>query len=110
MKKLFIGLLILAAGATTFFLLKKKDKHITANNILQESIIGKWKLDSLFFLKDPNDNFLVGIMGMVDPHLMKYQYEFTKDGYLSLSLGDSLTKDSNRYEWVYLQNCKYIFS
>ena len=99
MKKLFIGLLILAAGAATFFLLQKKDKQIITNNIQQEQIIGKWKLDSLFFLRDPNDNFMVGIMGMVDPHLMKYQYEFTKDGYLSLSLGDSLTKDSTRYEW-----------
>ena len=100
MKKLFIGLLILAAGAVTFFLLQKKEKQIITNNIHQEWIIGKWKLDSLLFLKDSNDNFMVGIMGMVDPNLMKYQYEFTKDGYLSLSLGDSLTKDSNRYEWA----------
>ncbi len=100
MKKLFIGLLILAAGAATFFLLQKKDKQIITSNIQQERIIGKWKLDSLLFLKDANDNFMVGIMGMVDPHLMKYQYEFTRDGYLSLWLGDALTKDSTRYEWA----------
>ena len=39
-------------------------------------------------------------MGMVVPHLMKYQYEFTRDSYLSLLLGDSLTKNSTRYEWT----------
>ena len=99
MKKVFIGLLMLAAGAATFFLLQKKDKPITRNNIQKEWIIGKWKLDSLHFLKDSNDNFLVGIMGMVEPNLKKYHYEFTKDGSISVSLGDSLTKDSSRYEW-----------
>ena len=99
MKKLFIGLLFLAAGAVTFFLFQKKDKLVADNNIQQERIIGKWKLDSLLFLKDSNDNFMVGIMGMVDPNFMKYQYEFTKGGTISRSLGDSLTKDSSRYEW-----------
>ncbi|MGZ8558453.1 MAG: hypothetical protein ACXWWC_08980 [Chitinophagaceae bacterium] len=99
MKKLFIGLLILAAGAATFFLLQKKDKQIIADSIQQEPIIGKWKLDSLLFLKDTNNNFMVGIMGMVDPNLMKYQYEFTKEGAMSRRLGDSLTKDSSRYVW-----------
>ena len=99
MKKVFIGLLMLAAGAATFFLLQKKDKPITGNNIQKEWIIGKWKLDSLHFLKDSNDNFLVGIMGMVESNLKKYHYEFTKDGSISVSLGDSLTKDSSRYEW-----------
>ena len=99
MKKLFIGLLTLSAGAVTFFLLQKKDKLGTKNYIQHERIIGKWKLDSLLFLKDPNANFMVGIMGMVDPNLMKYQYEFTKGGAISRSLGDSLTKDSSRYEW-----------
>ena len=43
--------------------------------------------------------FLVCIMGMIDPNLRKYHYEFKKDGAISLSLGDSLTKDSSRYEW-----------
>jgi len=99
MKKVFIGLLILAAGAGAYYFLQKKDKPITGNNIQHERIIGKWKLDSLHFLKDSNDNFLVGIMGMVEPNLKKYHYEFTKDGSISLSLGDSLTKDSSRYEW-----------
>jgi hypothetical protein len=38
-------------------------------------------------------------MKMIEPDLMKYHYEFKKDGSISVSLGDSLTKDSSRYEW-----------
>lgn len=99
MKKVFIGLLMLAAGAATFFLLQKKDKPITRNNIQKEWIIGKWKLDSVLLPKDTNVNFIAGIMKMIEPDLMKYHYEFKKDGSISVSLGDSLTKDSSRYEW-----------
>ena len=57
MKKVFIGLLIVAAGAVTFYLLPKKNKPETDSNIEHTRIIGKWKLDSLQFLKDSNDNF-----------------------------------------------------
>jgi hypothetical protein len=99
MKKVFIGLLILAAGAATFCLLQKKEKPIIGNNIQKESIIGKWKLDSILLPKDSNNNFTAGIMGIVAPDLMKYHYEFKKTGAIFLSLGDSLTKDSSRYEW-----------
>jgi len=99
MKKLFIGLLIVAAGAAIFFLLPKKDKPIPANNFQREQIIGKWKLDSLHFLSESKDKLMPGIMGMVDSNLVKYQYEFTKDGSIAFSLGDSIIKDSSRYEW-----------
>ena len=98
MKKVFIGLLILAAGAGAFFFLQKKDKPITGN-IQRELIIGKWKLDSILLPKDSNDNFMAGIPGIVAPDLMKYCYELKKDGAISFSLGDSLIKDSSRYEW-----------
>ena len=42
---------------------------------------------------------MAGIPGIVAPDLMKYRYELKKDGAISFSLGDSLTKDSSRYEW-----------
>ena len=99
MKKVFIGLLILATGAITFFLLQTKDKPVTGNNIQKEWIIGKWKLDSILLPKDSSDNFAAGILGIVAPDLMKYHYEFKKEGVISFSLGDSLMKDSSRYEW-----------
>lgn len=99
MKKVFIGLLMLAAGGATFFLLQKKDKPITGNNIQKDWIIGKWKLDSILLPKDTNANFIAGIMKIIEPDLMKYHYVFKKDGAISLLLRDSLTKDSARYEW-----------
>ena len=99
MKKVFIGLLILAAGAATLFLLQKKDKHITGHGIQKEWIVGKWKLDSILLPKDSSDNFAAGILGIVAPDLMKYHYEFKKEGAIFFSLGDSLMKDSSRYEW-----------
>lgn len=99
MKKLFIGLLIVAAGAAIFLLLQKKDKPLTATNFQQEQIIGKWKLDSIRFSKDSNDNFMKGIMVIVDSGLRKYHYEFTEGGAIAFSLGDSLLKDSATYKW-----------
>lgn len=99
MKKVFIGLLILAAGAATFFLLQEKNKPIAGNNIQKEWIVGKWKLDSIILPKDSTNSFMAGIAGIVAPVLMKYRYEFRKDGAISFSLGDSLTKDSTRYKW-----------
>lgn len=98
MKKLFIGLLIVAAGAAIFFLLPRKDKPLTATSFQQEKIIGQWKLDSIHFVNDSTD-FIPGIMGMVDSGLRKYRYEFTKDGSIAFSLGDSLIKDRSGYEW-----------
>jgi hypothetical protein len=97
MKKVFIGLLILAAGAGAFFFLRKKQNNIANNNIQKEWVIGKWRLDSIILSKDSNDKFTTGIIGIVAPDLMKYRYEFKTGG--SVLLTDSLTKDSSNYEW-----------
>ena len=97
MKKVFIGLLILAAGAGAFFFLRKKQTSITDNSIHKEWIIGKWKLDSILLSKDSTDKFTSGIIGIVAPDLMKYHYEFKLGG--AVVLVDSLTKDSSNYEW-----------
>lgn len=99
MKKVFIGLLIAAAGAVTYYLLQKENNPVTNNTIQQEKIIGKWKLDSLYALRDSANNSMLGIIGIIEPDLKKYNYEFKKDGAITLSVGDSLTADSSRYEW-----------
>ena len=99
MKKVFIGLLIVAAGAAIFFLLQKKNKP-AKSDIQKDLIIGKWKLDSLYNLKDSSSNLIAEAMKLVDPHLKNYEYEFTKGGAVRLWLKDSLTKDSTRYEWI----------
>ena len=45
MNKLFIGLLIIAAGAGVFFFLRNK-KSGTSTGLQKELLVGKWKLDS----------------------------------------------------------------
>ena len=98
MKNLFIGLLIVAAGAGAFFYLRNK-KQSSENSIQKELLAGKWKMKSVQTGKNSGKSFLVGIMGTVDSNLLKYDYEFTKDGNIHRSLGDSLIKDRSRYEW-----------
>lgn len=97
MKKVFIGLLIIAAGAGAFFFLQKKQRPISNNNLQKEWIIGKWRLDSILLSKDSGNKFTAGIIGIIAPDLMRYQYEFNQGGFVLLS--DSLTKDSSKYEW-----------
>ena len=99
MKKVFIGLLIAAAGAVAYYLLQKENNPVTSNTVEQKKIIGKWKLDSLYALKDSANNSMLGIIGIIESDLKKYSYEFKKDGAISLSVGDSLTADSSRFEW-----------
>jgi len=96
MKKLFFGLLIVAVGAGAFFLLNKQK---TENNtgIQTELITGKWKLDSISPGKDSNST--IGLIMMLDSNLMKYDYEFKKNGDLLISLRDFLQADSSHYEW-----------
>lgn len=98
MKKVFIGLLIVAAGAGAFFVLRKKQKPLIAGEINKEWIVGTWKLDSLQFSKDSGDP-INGILVAIDSNLKQYRYEFRKDNSILTSLGDSLTNDSSRYEW-----------
>jgi len=99
MNKLLIGLLVVAVGAGVYFLLLKKDKPIADNEFKKEWIVGKWKMDALQPGKDSSTSFMVGIMGLVDSNMMKYHYEFTKEGTVLRLLGDLVTKDTTHYEW-----------
>lgn len=85
MNKLFIGLLIVAAGAGIFFLLKKK--KATSEPVIaikRELIIGKWKTEA-----QPGN----------DSTFKDYQYEFSKDGNIVRLLNDSTIVDSSFYAW-----------
>lgn len=85
MNKLLIGLLLVAAGAGTYFFLLKKDKPIADNEFKKEWIVGKWKTTSQQALNDSTQQL--------------FQYEFLKDGSLLRSVNDTVKADSLRYEW-----------
>ena len=84
MNKLFIGLLIVAAGAGTFILLRKKTNTEFSSDIKKEWIIGKWKTNAVM----ANDS-----------NFSKYQFDFQKNGNVIRSLNDSVKVDTSRYEW-----------
>ena len=98
MKKVFIGLLILAAGTAVYFLINN-GRSPGKNSIQKDLIIGKWKLDSIYSLKDSGFNPITDNAGYLALHLEKYEYEFTTSGSIMLWPTDSSTIE-NRYEWI----------
>lgn len=85
MKNLIIGLLVVAAGAGVFFLLKKKKAGTEpVIEIKKDLIIGKWKTDA-----QPGN----------DSTFKDYQYGFSKEGNIVRSLNDSTITDSVFYTW-----------
>jgi hypothetical protein len=84
MKKLLIGLLVVAAGTGIFFFAcKQKDKPVT-QELKKEMIIGQWTTQST-----PGN----------DSSFNQYRYEFQKEGQLVKSLNDSVKADTAHYEW-----------
>jgi len=84
MNKLLIGLLIIAAGAGAFFLLRQKKANDSTTKINKEWILGQWKTDDL-------------VTGDSSFHL--FHYDFLKDGHIVRSLNDSSATDTTHYEW-----------
>ncbi len=85
MNKFFIGLLIIAAGAGTYFLLKNKKNTTETVAINKEFIIGKWKTETIEPLKDS-----------AQP---KFSYEFQKDGVAYRATSDIAKVDTVSYAW-----------
>lgn len=84
MNKLLIGLLVVAAGAGAFLLLRKKKNVSVSNEIKKEWIIGIWKTDAVM---------------ATDSNFSKYRFDFQKDGNIVRSLNDSAKADTSHYEW-----------
>ncbi len=99
MKKLFIGLLIVAAGAGAFYFLQKK-KTETKDNFEKELLIGKWKVDSIYSAsKDSTADLMSDILMPADSSFRPYSYNFQKSGEFLQSVYDSVKADTSYYEW-----------
>ncbi len=88
MNKLIIGLLVVAAGAGIFLLLRTKKETTTANSINKEWIVGKWNPIAI-----GSDAVMAN-----DSNFSKYQFDFQKDGKVVRSLNDSVKADTTHYE------------
>ncbi len=98
MKKLFIGLLIVAAGAGAFFFFNKKKDNNEVATINKELIIGKWKVDSIYFNADDTvEQFNLVLINTLDSNYLDYQYDFSKQDIIT-SLDNKII-DTSHYEW-----------
>jgi hypothetical protein len=97
MKKLIIGLLVIAAGAGTFYFLQNKK---TEDTIQKELLTGQWTLSSLDVKTKDSSAYLIAAIAAIDSNFTKYHYDFRKDGNVLKSLSDSAKADSSHYEWT----------
>ncbi|HYV54234.1 MAG TPA: hypothetical protein VE933_06610 [Chitinophagaceae bacterium] len=97
MKKLFIGLLIIAAGAGTYYFLQKKKSNI-AQHLDKELLVGQWKVNAVHVSPGDSAN-LAAILLLNDSTLKNTQYDFRKDGHFAQTPHDAAKKDSSYYEW-----------
>lgn len=81
MKKVFIGLLVVAAGVGIFLACKSKKSEIK-NEINKDLVVGKWKADA-----------------GKDSAFSQYRYDFLKDGNVIRALNDSTKADTAHYSW-----------
>jgi hypothetical protein len=98
MKKLFIGLLMLAAGAGVYYFLQNK-KTNTDKPVDKELLAGKWELDSTTSLKKTVLVFKTGIISPKDSTFQRYHYEFQQGGTLIQAVNDSVKAGTSHYEW-----------
>jgi len=99
MKKVFIGLLVIAAGAGAYWFLQNK-KTSTENSIQKELLTGTWKLNSLDVKTGDSSAYFTLLISSIDSNLTRYRYDFKENGYVLKSLADSLKADSSHYEWT----------
>lgn len=85
MNKLFIGLLVIAAGAGIFFFACSKKQKSTSTTFDKSAIVGHWK---------------AGSTSSSDSNFSKYEFDFQKEGRVIRSLNDSLPADTSNYEWT----------
>lgn len=85
MKKIFIGLLILAAGAGAYYLLSQQKSIEPVTESKEKLLLGKWKAG---FPAQEKDSLFAGI-----------HYEFQKEGIALIVDTANAKTDSSVYEW-----------
>jgi hypothetical protein len=98
MKKLLIGLLIIAAAAGAFFYLRNEKKPLTNGELAKEQLTGTWKLESI---TSPNDSIagMIALISMINSTASNYHCEFTPGGTIIRKVNNSATTDTSLYEW-----------
>jgi hypothetical protein len=97
MKKLFIGLLLIAAGAGAYYFLQKK-KIETFNPVKKEFLSGVWKLDSLYAVSGDSAS-MIGLAAIADSNSHNYRFNFREDGTLLRTLDETPGADTSHYDW-----------
>jgi hypothetical protein len=99
MKSIVMAVLLIAAvGTGVYFLFfNRKKNSVVSNEVRQELIIGKWKLDSL---SREAGKLFPGLATIIDSNFKDYSYQFKQDGKIFRLLKDSIQKDTTSYEWT----------
>lgn len=97
MKQLFIGLLIVAAGAGAYYFLQSKNNHITSS-VEQHLLTGRWKIDSVQLPPRDSASFPASML-FRDSSLRKSIFEFQKTGAIIQTTPGSTLTDSAYYTW-----------
>src|SRR5258707_1280480 len=73
MKKVFIGLLVIAAGTAAFLFYRQQQKAKPISQTNQELIVGKWRIDSAF-TAIPDDTIAIATLLLQNiPHDSSYK-------------------------------------
>ena len=102
MKKIILAVILLAAaGSGIYYLLQKKRVENSLTTIDKESVIGKWKIDSLVAQKDATNVGLALLLFAMDSNAKKQVYDFQTNGQVFVSLpNDTLSKkDTSSFTW-----------
>jgi hypothetical protein len=102
MKKIIIGLLLLAvSGGAVYYFLSKKPAVTSAVSLNKDLLIGKWKLDTLDEKsKKTIYELKTGIIAALDSNILHYEYDIQKDGKVYIALPGKPAADSAFYEWA----------
>lgn len=102
MKKIFIGLLLLAVAAAGVYYILQGKKTESASSLNKELLIGQWKIDSLVSKSKSDSGNLVMTMIESDSNFFRQVYDVKADKQVLISTpADTVAKvDTTSYDWT----------